>query len=68
MADMVVPPPAPQSELEGMKMGKAPIAEPIPNSPMDANGLIELERRHGSVTQHPESKKFTRPPTIKTSY
>lgn len=70
MADMVLPPPAPQSDVEGLRAGK--MITPIPGVSMGSipapKPSPEVTRVHGNVTTHPETNKFTRSPTIKTKY
>lgn len=60
MPPLVAPPPAPQSELEGLQAGQGgPLGEVLPPSNLGANGHPEPTRVHPDMTRHPTTKKFT---------
>lgn len=66
-SSMLLPPPAPQSEAEGVQRGKdTPSFEFAPNpitgvvgGVHSANGANPPARRDGSVARHPQNKRFT---------
>lgn len=65
MGDLVLPPPAPQSEIEGLRQGYKNLSvgvvpeQGVNTSPHNANGIPPLLRKDGGVARHPVTKRYT---------